>query len=145
MNLNLNEIREIVENYNRLYELAKAKIAIMGPLDSTYNTARGITDISFEESVVSVTCDDSSRGCYDELWFEFPIEWLSKDDEELKRVVETERDRRREEERLQKELKDNQAKLAAEEREKQEYQRLKAKFDDFEKTQIFFPEGLSRE
>ena len=127
--MNLEQINEIITNYDKLYALAKSKIEVIEKLDSQYNTARGIEDISFYDDVVSVTCDDTCMGCYDSLSFAFPIAWLSKTDAELEELVVIQREFKAEKERKRKEEKQLKEKKEAEQRELEQYQRLKAKFE----------------
>ena len=67
--MNLEQINELIINYNKLIDLAKSKIKVIEGIDSQYNTARGIEEISFDidAKTVYVKCDDSCRGCYDSL------------------------------------------------------------------------------
>jgi len=125
IDMNLEQINEIIANYDKLYALAESKIEVIEKLDSQYNTARGIEEISFDGDVVWVKCDDSCKGCYDSLSFTFPIAWLSKTDAELEELVVIQRELKSEKERKAKEKE----KKEAEQRELEQYQRLKAKFE----------------
>lgn len=87
MKFELKEIKEIINNYEKLYQLATEKIKVIEKLDSEYTTSRRIEDISFYDGAVSVTCDDSRMGCYDTRSFNFPIVWLAKTDAELEEIV----------------------------------------------------------
>lgn len=127
--MNLEQINEIIANYDKLYALAKYKIEVIEKFDSQYNTARGIEEISFDGDVVWVKCDDSCRGCYDSLSFTFPIAWLSKTDAELEEFVVIQRELKAEKERKAKEEKQLKEKKEAEQRELEQYKRLKAKFE----------------
>lgn len=127
--MNLEQIKEIIYNYEKLYELASEKIKIIEKLDAEYTTSRGIEDISFYDDVVSVTCDDTCRGCYDTRYFNFPIAWLSKTDAELEELVVVQKELKAEKERKRKEEKQLKEKKEAEQRELEQYQRLKAKFE----------------
>lgn len=127
--MELKEIKEIVNNYEKLYQLATEKIKVIEKLDSEYTTSRGIEDISFYDAVVSVTCDDTCMGCYDTRSFNFPIAWLSKTDAELEEIVAIHRELKAEKERKAKEEKQLKEKKEAEQRELEQYKRLKAKFE----------------
>ncbi len=127
--MNLEQIEEIITNYDKLLDLTKSKIGVMEKLDPQYNTARGIEEISFDGDVVCVKCDDSCRGCYDSLSFTFPIAWLSKTDEELGELIMIQRELKAEKERKAKEEKQFKEKKEAEQRELEQYQKLKAKFE----------------
>ncbi len=127
--MNLEQINEIITNYDKLYALAKSKIKVIEKLDSQYNTARGIEEISFDGDSVWVMCDDSCMGCCDSLSFTFPIVWLSKTDAELEELVVIARELKMEKERKAKKEKKLKEKKEAEQRELEQYQRLKAKFE----------------
>jgi predicted Fe-S protein YdhL (DUF1289 family) len=127
--MELKEIKEIVNNYEKLYQLATEKIKVIEKLDSEYTTSRGIEDISFYDDVVSVTCDDTCLGCYDTRSFNFPIAWLSKTDAELEEIVAIHRELKAEKERKAKEEKQLKKKKEAEQREFEQYKRLRAKFE----------------
>lgn len=127
--MNLEQINNIIRDYDKLVALAKSKIEVIERLDYQYNTARGIEEISFDGDVVWVKCDDSCRGCYDSLSFTFPIAWLSKTDDELNELVVTARELKAKKERKAKEEKQLKEKKEAEQRELEQYQRLKAKFE----------------
>ncbi len=127
---NLEQIKEVISNYDKLIALVKTKIKIMEEIDNKYNTARGIESVDFySDSDVSVSCDDSCRGCYDSLSFSFPLSYLSLSDDELKAVVEQDKAKRVEEERLKKEEKELKELKDKEQRELEQYKKLKQKFE----------------
>jgi hypothetical protein len=127
---NLEQIKEVINNYDKLIALAETKIKIMEEIDNKYNTARGIESIDFySDSDVSVSCDDSCRGCYDSLSFSFPLIYLSLSDDELKSVVEQNKVKRIEEERLKKEQKELKEQNEKEQRDLEQYKKLKEKFE----------------
>lgn len=129
--MKLEQIKEIINQYEELNKLARQKIAIMEEHDyDVYNTAKGIEEISFEDEIVYVRCDDSCMGCYDFLSFSFPLSLLALNDEEL--AVEI---KRREEEREQKkkEEEENNKRREIEKRKEQDLEtlrRLKEKYPD---------------
>lgn len=127
--MKLEEIKEIIHNYEKLYELATEKIKVIEKIDAEYTTSKGIEIISFYDDTVSVTCDDTWMGCYDTRYFNFPIGWLSKTDAELEELVVTQRELKAEKERKEKEEKRLKEKKESEQRELEQYQRLKAKFE----------------
>ena len=127
--MELKEIKEIVNRYEELCQLAIEKIKMIEKLDSEYTTSRGIEDISFYDDLVSVTCDNTCRGCYDIRSFNFPITWLSKTDAELEEIVVIRRELKAEKERKAKEEKQLKEKKEIEQRELEQYKRLKAKFE----------------
>lgn len=126
--MKVDEIRETLINYYKLVELAKCKINVLCLTDDKYNTAKGVTDISFYGDIVSVTCDDSSMGYYDSLSFNFPLIYLSIDDVELHKVVLEEKENRLEKERIEKEKQKLKEENDKELREKEYYEKLKIKF-----------------
>ena len=125
----LEEIKEVINNYDKLIVLAKAKIKIMKEIDSNYNTAKGIEEISFDDEIVYVQCDNSCRGCYDSMDFSFPLNYLSLNDDELKKSVEQEKTNRLAEEAAEKERKKLKEEQDKEKREFEQYQKLKEKFE----------------
>lgn len=127
--MELKEIKEIVNNYEKLYQLATEKIKVIEKLDSEYTTSRGVEDISFYDDVVSVTCDDTCMSCYNARSFSFPIDWLAKTDAELEKIVIIDRELKAEKKRKVKEEKQLKEKKEAEQRELEQYKRLKAKFE----------------
>lgn len=127
--MKLEEINEIVSNYYKLVVLAKEKIKIIEEFDSQYCTARGIEEISFESDYVNVKCDNSCRGCYDTLYFSFPISFLTKNEDELKNIVIYDKELRLEKERKAKEESKLKEKQDAEQRDLEQYKRLKEKFE----------------
>lgn len=123
------QIKEIIENYSKLTDLAESKIKLMESLDYKYNTARRIEEIDIYLNTVCVRCDDSFRGSYDYFIFEFPTDWLSKSDSELEEIILNEKKLREE-----KELREKEEKLLREVRDKElneleQYKKLKAKFE----------------
>lgn len=127
---NLEQAKEAISNYNKLIELAKAKIEVMEKIDcNAYNTARGIESINFYgDTSVSVTCDNSFRGCSDSFSFEFPLSYLFLSNGELKIVVEQDKVERLENERLQQQDKIQKDKAWQEKREREQFEKLKLKF-----------------
>lgn len=127
--MNLEQINEIISNYDKLVVLAKEKIKFLESLDSQYRTARGIESISFENEYVEVKCDDSCRGCYDTYYFSFPILFLSKSNEELEQIIIDLREVKEERERRQKEAEKRKQEDAKEKSDFTLYQKLKEKFE----------------
>lgn len=129
--MNLEQINEIITNYKKLLALTESKIKILENLDSQYNTARYIEEITFEDNFVNVKCNASCRGYYDTQYFSFPILWLTKTDEELEELIVTERELRKEKERKEKEENRLKEEKEVEQREFEQYQRLKFKFEQY--------------
>lgn len=127
--MNLEQINDVINNYDKLVELVHEKIKILEESDNKYNTAKGIESTSFGDGVVYVTCDDTCMGCYDYFSFSFPLNFLTLSDDDLKKVVEQEKKDRIEKERVEKEKKKQKEKIESEQRELEQYQKLKAKFE----------------
>lgn len=127
--MKLEQIKDIIDNYEKLYQLATSKIEVLEKLDSHYSTLRGIENISFYDDVVSVSCDNSCMGCYDTHSFSFPIIWLSKTDSELEEIVIIQKEFNAENKRKLKEEKELKEKQEKEQRQLEQYQLLKAKFE----------------
>lgn len=127
--MDIQEINEILSNYNKLLTLAKEKIEIIEKLDDKYCTSNGIEEILFDDGLVIVKCDDNSCGLYDSYYFDFPILWLSKSDSELREIIITERELKKEKERKDKEEKKLLKKIQSEQREFLLYEKLKSKFE----------------
>lgn len=127
--MNIQQIKEIISNYNKLHELAKSKINVIGNLDRLYSTARGIEQISFDDETVYVVCDDSCMGDHDHYYFNFPVDWLSKTDEELVEIVTASREARLQAERKVKEDRELQRKKEVEQQELEQLRKLKQKYE----------------
>lgn len=86
--MELQNIKDTINNYNYLIVLAKKIIAKLEILDgSTFNTFKGVEDISFDDKNVNVICDDSCYGSSDKESFIFPLSYLSLNDRELTDAV----------------------------------------------------------
>lgn len=127
--MKLEQIKDIIDNYEKLNQLASLKIEVLEKLDSSYSTLRGIENISFYDDVVRVSCDNSFRSCYDTHSFFFPIIWLSKTDAELEEIVIIQKELNAENKRKLKEEKELKEKQEKEQRQLEQYQLLKAKFE----------------
>jgi len=125
----LEQINEVIKNYNDLQALVEEKVAILEIIDNKYNTAKGIEEIKFEDDNVYVTCDNTCMGCYDSLSFSFPLVYLTLSDEKLKEVAKADMLNRIEKQRIENEQKDLKEKQKTEEYEKEQYLKLKAKFE----------------
>lgn len=127
---NLEQIKEVINNYDNLITLVKAKIKVIEKIDIKYNTSRGIEGICFSsDNKVSVTCDDSFMGCYDSLSFNFPLEYLTLSDDELILVVTKAKKDRVANEKLIKQQKELKEQKDKEQRELEQYEKLKQKFE----------------
>jgi len=123
--MKIDQINNIINDYDKLVDLTVLKIKVIEKLDNHYYTGRRIEDVSFYSDSVSVRCDDSAMGCYDSLSFSFPIIWLTKTDSELEELVTTEKELRiKAKEELHLKQKEEQ-----EQRELERYLKLKEKYE----------------
>lgn len=128
--MTLEQIKQTISNYDELINLATDKIKLMGSLDSIYDTARGIEEISFDgDDIVHVRYDTTCYGCYDCDCFSFPLSYLSLDDSELKVAIEQDKIKRIENEQLIKDENEFKERIDKEKRELKLYKQLKEKFD----------------
>lgn len=127
---NLELIRQVIDLYEGLLYQAKSQITILEKLDyEKYNTCRGIEEITFDGDLVNVKCDDSCRGCYDTHYFDFPLSWLDKSEEELSVIIKEAREKEEEAKRKAQEEKKAKEEKEREQREMETYLRLKEKFE----------------
>lgn len=125
----LEKILNIIAEYDALKELAKHTVKTLQRFSNDYNTAKGIERVWFDEKDVNVVCDDRCCGSYDTYTIEFPLEWLTKTEKELKIIV---GDKQQKEEELRKQKEEEMKRKAKEEEEKRQrelYMRLKEKFE----------------
>lgn len=131
--MNLAEIQTTLEKYQELVKLTRRKIAIMEKHDyDTYNTAKGIEDIYFEDEneTVHVRCDDSCMGCYDSLSFNFPVRFLALGDEELAAEIERRVDEREQRKKVEEENRRMRENEKRKEQELETLRKLKEKYPD---------------
>jgi len=137
--MNLESIRKTISDYNGVRELAKSTFKLMCEFDSkTYSTHRYVNEISFERETVYVTCDNSWGGCTDYEYYEFPLDWIVMDKEQLFRIVVQARKIREEQAKLKKEQELEKKRLEDEEREYQKYITLREKFEKYLKLKEKF-------
>lgn len=129
--MNIEEIKKILGDYQKLIDLVHHKVMILERNDfQQYNTYRGIETIDFEDDNVLVICDDTCFGVYDTNSFRFPLKYITMEDDELIKTVLLDKEARLE----------NDKKLAEENKIKQEelekqreldlYKKLKNKFEN---------------
>lgn len=127
---NLESVRQVIALYLRILEQAKSQITILEKLDyEKYSTFRGIEEITFNDGLVNVKCDDTCRGCYDTHYFDFPLEWMDKSEEELSIILKEAREKEEETKRKAQEEKKAKEEKEREQREMETYLRLKEKFE----------------
>jgi hypothetical protein len=124
----IDQINDILINYDNLINHIDDTIKIMKEIDAFYNTHRGIKDIHFDNSYVTVVCDDSFDGYYDTIQFSFPKNYLTLSVFELKDIVLKDKIIREEKERIKKENDENEIKKIKEQKELELYKKLKEKF-----------------
>jgi DNA-binding transcriptional MerR regulator len=123
------EIKSIIEAYNELNNLVVEKIEVLKKFDPCYyDTSRGVENISFYDDTVHIICDDFYFGCNSTEHFCFPLSYLSMDENDLKTVVQQDKEKREELNKKLKEQKENREKEEERIRELNEYNRLKQKF-----------------
>lgn len=127
--MTLEQINKTIEDYQRLEDLIEEKLLIMSKVDSQYNIYNGIDNLFFCGGVVTVYYSITNCGYTSEEALEFPIEWLSKPDEELEAIILSKKEEKQaEKERKEKEHKEKELK-EKEERERIQYERLKKKYE----------------
>lgn len=127
--MTLEKILNTIAEYEALKELVEHTVTSLQKFSNDYNTAKGIEQIWFDEKEVAIVCDDSCCGSYSTHTVEFPLEWLTKTEEELKEII---GDKKQKEEQLRKQKEEERQRKEKEEEEKKQrelYMRLKAKFE----------------
>ena len=129
--MNIEEINNIITKYDNLISLIKKTVKSMENIDNYYDTDNYIQTIDFEKNKVVITCNDNRCGYIEHYYIEFPIYFLTLNDDELKKAVESEKEIRIEKEKKEKEEKILKEKKKMEEKELEDYKRLKAKFKNY--------------
>ena len=81
--MNISQIKDIISKYDSLSELVKEKLTFMQKISKKYDTHDGILDIFFYGDTVEIEyCDFYSMNT-----FEFPIQFLTMSDSELKQAI----------------------------------------------------------
>jgi cytidylate kinase len=125
--MELDKIKSIVAEYNKIYSLAKSVTLKLFKLDpAVYIEYYGIDsiDIGSDEVIVNTDWGDGDR-----FTFTFPIEFLSLSENDLKIAVTKNKEEREEAIRKRAEEEELKYKQNKEERDRKEYERLKKKFE----------------
>lgn len=125
--MNTEQINEIIENYNQLVELASKKAKFISHLDKEhYKISIGISEVSFENGNVFISCEGNWKNDYSA--FTFPIKWLIVTDDELQVIVLEAKKVREDKIILLENEKKNKLVEEAKQREFENYKKLKEKF-----------------
>lgn len=116
------EIKEIIDNYNELKEYCEKYVK------NEWNSC-GVNDVDYENGNICINYDYACCGEYDDETKIFPIEWLLLSYEEYIKAYVEKKQKEKEEaiKRKEAEKKAEEEKKLQEER--TEYERLKAKFE----------------
>ena len=126
----INEINEAINSYEGLLTLTKKTIDVLEYHDKDlYGTNDQIERIDFDSpEEVCVKYNGGDRYDIDYDYFSFPLEWLTKTDEELKEIVITQKKLRLEEERKKNKERLSDYNKIVEQREREIYNKLKVKY-----------------
>ena len=130
----LNDIKATLSEYDKIITLVEKTLIKLQKIDAgyycTYNNIISSSNISFYDDMVSIKYD-KGMDYYDFDSLDFPIEYLTMDDEELRRTVLQEKEERTK--AYSKSIKETELK-AAQDKENQEieqYLKLKEKYEDY--------------
>jgi hypothetical protein len=128
------QIKSFIDCYEPMMEFIEKTIEKLQQVDfEVYRTGRGIEHSYIDtwngRTDVHITYDDSCMGCYDQDSTSFPAEWLLLSDEELIKAATKERDERRRVEKEKAAAKTAKEKADKEAKEREQYEKLKAKFE----------------
>ena len=127
--MTIEEINSIVDNYEGLLTFIKDRLKFMEKFDGLYSTGGKIDNIEIYNDKVNVTTWYNMCGYTEHESFNFPLVFLTYDDDKLSKAIGDECKARLQLEEKRKEEEKIKDKLAKEQRELAEYQRLKNKFD----------------
>ncbi len=132
------EINDLIDARNELHSIIKEKLEVIDSLSTSVWDDWAVNDpieyltINIKDGFV--VFEKEQRNDYPYTFVNFPIKWLSMDNEEIKNALLLEKDKKEEQER-QAEIERNRIEyLRREEEERKEFERLKAKFLE---TEIF--------
>lgn len=130
----LNEIKATLSDYDKIITLVENTLIKLQKIDAgyyyTYNNIISSSNISFYDDMVSIKYD-KGMDYYDFDSLDFPIEYLTMDDDELRRIVLQEKEERTK--AYNKSIKESELE-AAQDKENQEieqYLKLKEKYEDY--------------
>jgi hypothetical protein len=125
------EYCDIVEKYSETEDKIMRKILEIVKLYNKY--AYTIDSYYHNNGNLDVYYTESCCGCSDFGTHYFPVKWLDLDKEDLRKVVEADKEEMRKLYEEQKKKEQEKQQQAAEEEDRIEYERLKAKFEKEEK------------
>lgn len=129
--MTLENIKEVLNLYSQVKNLALEKVKIMKRCDSKYyDTRRGITRVDYIDEQVVVTYDATFRGHYCTDWFAFPLRYLTLNDDELRIQIEVEKQQREFKEQQEEQERKKKEVAEKEKREIQMLIELKEKYKD---------------
>lgn len=128
------QIKSFIYCYEPMMEFIEKTIEKLQQVDlEAYRTGKGIEHSYIEtwkgKTKVHIIYDNSCMGCYDQGSTSFLAEWLLLSDEELIKAATEERDERRRVEKEKADAKTAKEKADEEAKEREQYEKLKAKFD----------------
>lgn len=128
--MNLEKIKQITEDYNKLIQLIEYKLSIIQQYDDFFKiTSHNYINIELYDDHVTIIVNDY-RLDFDPYELNIPIDWILLDDLELKDIVITYRDLRIERDRVESERKRFEALAREQARERELYEKLKQKFNE---------------
>ena len=126
----IEQINKIIDEYDAMYNHACHVIEVISSVDGEYDTNKGIEEMSFYKDSVHVNYDDTCMGCYDSGSFIFPIEFMCMTDDDLRDAAVKAKAQRKAEIAAKNSEKEKKDMLDREQRERNEYNRLKRKFEN---------------
>lgn len=129
--MTLENIKEVLDLYSQVKNLALEKVKIMKRCDSKYyDTRRGITRVDYIDEQVVVTYDASFSSNVLYRRFAFPLRYLTLNDGELRIQIEVEKQQREFKEQQEEQERKKKEVAEREEREIKMLVELKEKYKD---------------
>lgn len=129
--MNKEELRSFINNYQNVEEKINHIFNVLQTIDKWYwTTGRGIINFDIQDGWIMVNYNDSTMGCWDEDSTSFDAEWLLFSDEELIEIAKQDKIKREDEERKKEEELKKIESENIEKKEKELYEKLKAKFEN---------------
>jgi hypothetical protein len=133
--MNKEQIKLFIDSYEPMMKLIEETANKLEKVDyEAWGTGRGIVNSTVDTwqglTTVNIAYDTSCMGCYSEDSTSFPADWLLLSDEELIRVATEDRDERRRVEKEKAKAKKDKEKADKEAKELEQYEKLKAKFEN---------------
>jgi predicted Fe-S protein YdhL (DUF1289 family) len=118
---NIDDVKLLINKYEWLVDQSKRL------LDDRWLDE--VENLEWNDDNLIVHYSTYCKGCYDHDCENVPIAWLFLDDEELEKAKKEKKEAEEEVRRKQKELNEILKKQAQEQKDREEYERLKAKFE----------------